>query len=177
MDLSFTITLSNPVDTALTVRFSTADGTATTADNDYTAQSDVTITIPANTTSMAHDVVVHGDTTVELDETLTGLIGGLTSGGRNVSLGAATATGTILNDDSATVAISGGAVVEGNSGTVDLPFTITLSNPVDTAVTVRFSTSDGTATTADNDYVAQSDVMITIPANTNVDGAQRRGQR
>ena len=48
---------------------------------------------------MAHNVVVNGDATLELDETLTGSIGGLSAGGRNVSLGAGTATGTVLNDD------------------------------------------------------------------------------
>ena len=43
--------------------------------------------------------------------------------------------------------------MEGDSGTKDMTFTITLSGASDTPVTVTYATADGTAT-AGSDYVA-----------------------
>jgi len=165
-NLAFTVSLTNPVDVDTTVSFSTADLTAI-AGSDYFAQSGVTVTILAGQTSATRNVVINGDTTVELNETFTGTISNASASTRAVTLSATTsATATINNDDSATVSISGGTVVEGHTGTANLPYTITLSNPVDTAVTVNFSTADGTATIVDSDYVAQSGVLVTIPAGS-----------
>lgn len=161
-NLPFTITLSNPVDVDTTVQFSTANGSAL-APGDYASQSLVTVTIPAGQTSVTRNVAVNGDNTVELDETIFGNIGGLGASGRSVTLGTATATGTISNDDTATVSITGSSISEGNSGTSNLPFTITLSNPVDVDTTVQFSTADGTAIVP-GDYTAQSLITVTIPA-------------
>ncbi|MEC5126218.1 Calx-beta domain-containing protein, partial [Verrucomicrobiales bacterium BCK34] len=46
-NLEFTVTLDNPVDVDTIVTYSTADGTATTADSDYTGQASQMITILA----------------------------------------------------------------------------------------------------------------------------------
>jgi len=73
-------------------------------------------------------------------------------------------TGTINNDDSASISINDVTVSEGNSGTTNAVFTVTLSNPVDTSVTLNYSTANGTATTADNDYTA----IATTPLTFNV---------
>src|SRR5207342_2968411 len=100
--LPFTVSSTNPIDVAVTVEFSTADGSALEP-GDYTAQSAVVVTLPANTTSVVHDVSVKGDTTVELDETLDGSIDTLTRPAgytASVTLGTDSASGTILNDDS-----------------------------------------------------------------------------
>ena len=43
-------------------------------------------------------------------------------------------------------------VIEGNAGTVDAVFTISLSNTSDQSVVVTYQTSDGTATVANTDY-------------------------
>ena len=81
-----TVNLTNPVDVAVTVEFSTqAGGTATTPD-DNTAQTLIVVPIPANTTPVTHFVAVVGDLTVEPDETVGGSIGGLDAAGRTVSL-------------------------------------------------------------------------------------------
>src|SRR4029077_720432 len=88
-DLAFTITLSKPVDEAVTLQFDTPDGTAH-APADYAAQATVTVTIPANSTSVTHNVQVQGDTTVEADETLTATISNVSAPGRSVSLSATT---------------------------------------------------------------------------------------
>ena len=52
-----------------------------------------------------------------------------------------TATGTIVNDDSAVFTVNSNA---GNENGGPITFTVTLSNPVDTATSVQVSTSDGT---------------------------------
>src|SRR5205085_2010280 len=53
---------------------------------------------------------------------------------------------------------------EGNSGTTNFDFTVSLSAPATANVTFDIATQDGSATTADNDYVAKSLTSQTIPA-------------
>jgi hypothetical protein len=65
-------------------------------------------------------------------------------------------TGTIVNDDSATVTIGDVSTAEGDAGTAQLVFDVTLDNQVDVPVTVDFTTLEDTATVADNDYTAQA---------------------
>jgi subtilisin family serine protease len=63
------------------------------------------------------------------------------------------------------ITISGGSVVEGNSGTVQLAFTVSLSAPAIDVVTVNYATGGGTAT-AGSDYVAQSGPLSFAPGET-----------
>ncbi len=53
-------------------------------------------------------------------------------------------------------------VTEGDSGNVELVFTVTLSEDAEETLTADFTTTDGTATVADNDYTAVNG-SITIP--------------
>jgi hypothetical protein len=55
--------------------------------------------------------------------------------------------------------------VEGNSGTTQLAFTVSLSAPAADAVTVNYATGGGTAT-AGSDYVAQSGTLTFAPGET-----------
>ena len=66
--------------------------------------------------------------------------------------------------DTRTLTISDEQTVEGDSGTTPLTFAITISNPQPQDVTFDVNTTDGTATVADNDYVALSGQMATIAA-------------
>ncbi|MCZ8248770.1 Calx-beta domain-containing protein, partial [Microcystis sp. LE19-195.1E] len=150
----FTVTLSNAVDTAITLDYTTANGTATTADNDYAAIATTPLIFNAGETSKTITVVVNGDTKVESNETFLVNLSNLQTNGSNVTLADNQGQGTINNDDSASISISDVTVIEGNSGTTNAVFTVTLSNQVDTAVTVNYATADGTATTTDNDYTA-----------------------
>ena len=54
------------------------------------------------------------------------------------------------------------AVTEGNAGSVMTTLTITLSVASTSTVTVNFETSDGSATVADNDYVAVSGQLVSF---------------
>jgi hypothetical protein len=64
-----------------------------------------------------------------------------------------------------TLAINDVSVTEGNSGTVNATFTVTLS-PVNASqtVTVDFATANGSATTANNDYTAASGMLTFAPS-------------
>ena len=69
-NLVFTVTLSNDVQGGVKVNFASGDGTATTADNDYTTASG-TLTF-SGTAGETHTITVAttADTKVEADETL-----------------------------------------------------------------------------------------------------------
>ena len=156
--MTFTVTLSNPIDIGISVEASTADGTATVADNDYVAISGQTVSFAAETTMATFDVTVNDDGKVESDETFTNALSGLLASGRDVSIGAG-GTGTIENDDSAVVTVSSVAQAEAAGA---MTFTVTLSSPVDIGISVEASTADGTATVADNDYVAISGQTVSF---------------
>ena len=68
----------------------------------------------------------------------------------NVTLGLP-AAGTIINDDSATVTINNVSKLESEGNFV---FTATLSNPVDSNVSVEVYTQHGTGLVTDSDYNA-----------------------
>ena len=164
----FTVTLSNPVDINVTVNFSTSDGTATTADNDYTAVTNQTVTFTAgSTTAQTVNVAITPDTKVEANEIFNVALNSLSAPSRNVILDTATGTGTINNDDASTVTLTGGtSKPETNTGTVAYTFTATLTNAVQGGFTVVYTTSDGTATVADNDYV-DNDGTLTFVGTAN----------
>lgn len=77
-----------------------------------------------------------------------------------------TATGTIQNDDAATITVSEASTVEGNSGTTTLSFPVEFSHSVDVDVTFDYQTQDGTGTVADSDYVPVNTQTFTIPAGS-----------
>ncbi len=158
----FTVTLSNPSSTDITVNFATQDGTATTAGNDYTATSG-TLTFAANSTaSQIVTVTILGDQLTESDEDFQVVLSNPQGATLDSSQGMA--TGTIQNDDESLLGITGVSQPEGDT-TNTMLFTVTLSNPSSTDITVNFATQDGTATTAGNDYTATSGTL-TFAANS-----------
>jgi hypothetical protein len=70
--------------------------------------------------------------------------------------------GTWSPDDPVSVSIRDATVTEGNTGTVNATFTVTLSRATNVDVTVQYATADITAT-AGSDYTAASGT-VTIPA-------------
>ncbi|WP_353851885.1 Calx-beta domain-containing protein [Microcystis sp. LE18-22.4A] len=149
----FTVSLSSAASSVISVNYATANGTAT-AGTDYTALPTTTLTFNPGETSKTITVAVNGDNQVELNETFFLNLSNLQANGSNVTLADNQGQGTINNDDSASIAISDVTITEGNSGTTNAVFTVTLSNAVDTAISLNYATANGTATTADNDYTA-----------------------
>jgi len=152
---TFTVTLSKPSTTPVTVGYSTSNGTAT-AGADYTAAAG-TITFAAGVTTQTVTVTVTGDTAVEPNETFTVALATPTG----ATITKTTATGTITNDDAVTVpsiSIADTTVAEGNTGTKTATFTVTLSQASTAPVTVNYSTASGTAT-APGDFTATSGTL------------------
>ncbi|MCA9217463.1 MAG: hypothetical protein KDB27_30555 [Planctomycetales bacterium] len=130
-------------------------GSATGGGFDYSAPS--TIVIPAGQLSAAVPVTIVNDNLVELNEQI--VINTGTVVGANKA-GVQSLTTTIVNDDSATFSIDDISVPEGSGGGAsNVVFTVTLSAAVDTGMSLSFNTSDGTATTGDNDFVSTSGVL------------------
>ena len=103
--LSFTVTLSEAIDSELNVQFDTADGTATRTDNDYTSVTGGILTIAAGNTTGTIEVNTGVDSIVELDESFTLTLSNIEAGGATVTFADNQGTGTITNDDTATLAI------------------------------------------------------------------------
>ena len=118
--VSFTVTLSRPSAERVTVRYATADGTATAGD-DYSAVTGGSLTFAAGDTAATITVTIVADGRDEPEaETFTVTL----SGPRHARLGDATATGTIFDDDlTLAVAADAATVVEGGAAT----FTVTVT--------------------------------------------------
>ena len=123
-------------------------GNTATAGTDYTTRTG-TITFAPDETSKTIDVSVTGDETVEADETLTWKWTSWT----NSILASYTYTGTIKNDDSATLTINDASASEGDS----LSFTVTLSEAVQGGLTVTPTYTNGAA--ASSDYTAYASAL------------------
>jgi chitinase len=156
--ISLPVTLSGPSGREVDVNYTTGDGTAA-AGSDYTATNG-TLAFAAGETSKQIDVTVIGDIQVEGDETFTVTL----SAPFNADLGTSVATGTITNDDNIgpKLVVGDGSVLEGNSGTTPLTFTVAMVPVSASNVTVDYATSGGTAA-AGSDYTAASGTL-TIPA-------------
>ncbi|MEW6304099.1 MAG: Calx-beta domain-containing protein [Verrucomicrobiota bacterium] len=158
----FEVTLTRSSQQTVTVQYSTANGTATTAGSDYSLTSG-TLTFPPGETVRTIEVPVMGDLLHEGDETF---VLNLTNP-TNAILMDNQGTGTIMNDDSITVDLSiyGVTVQEPGSGTANAVFSVLLSGPSGQTVSVNYSTSDGTAMSG-SDYSAQANSVITFPPGT-----------
>src|SRR5262245_6059889 len=144
----------------VTVHFATADGTATTANNDYPATSG-DLTFNPGQTSKTITVQVNGDSTPEPDESFSVIL----SSASNAEIFVGSAQGSILNDD-ATLSIDDVTKAEGDSGTTSAVFTVRIPFASALPVTVHFATADGTATAASNDYQATSGDLTFNPGDT-----------
>jgi hypothetical protein len=155
--MTFTVSIDAAADVDTSVDYATAEGSATDG-SDYTGQTG-TATITKGSTSTTVDVPVLDDSVYEGDEDLTLDL----SDPINGQFGVSTGTGTINDDDSAPgVSVDDASVTEGNSGTKNLTFTVSLTNATTSDVSVHYATSDGTAT-APGDYQAKTGTL-TIPA-------------
>jgi large repetitive protein len=157
---SFTISTPVTSSSPITFTYATSDGTAT-AGSDYTATT-ATGAIPAGQSSTTVTVPVRGDTLDEPDETYAVDLSGV--GGAGVLDGHA--VGTIADDDAQpALLIADATVTEGNSGSQDATFGVSLSAPSGKPVQVHWATADGTATQP-GDYAAASGDVAFAPGET-----------
>jgi large repetitive protein len=160
--LSFTVTLSKAASTAVTVSYATSNATAT-AGSDYVSASG-TVTFAAGDTSETVNVTINGDTVFEPNETFNVTLSNASANATLVG-GTSTAVGTINNDDARpTISINDVIQNEGNNGSANFVFTVSLTAPTYEPVTVSYATSNGTAE-AGTDYTAKTG-SVTIPAGS-----------
>ncbi len=159
-DAVFTVSLSAAGKNTVTVDYATADGTAT-AGSDYLSASG-TLSFATGETSKTISITVYGDTLIESDETFYVNL----SGAKNATISTSQGTGTILDDDNpVSVSIGNATVIEGNSGTVNAVFTVTLSAASGKTVTVDYATANGAAI-ASADFIAASASLSFAPGET-----------
>jgi len=157
---TFTVQLSAPAPAPVNFTIATADGTAL-AGSDYVARSQ-SVQIDTGASSATFAVTINGDTAIEPNETF--LVNVNLIGGATVADGQA--VGTISNDDVLpSLSIADASIAEGNSGSQNISFTVSLSAAATGTVTFDIATANGTAM-APGDYTARSATAQTIPAGT-----------
>jgi hypothetical protein len=153
---AFTVKLSGRKPSNASVSYQTADSTATSPSDYAPATGSLSF---ARSRQQTVRVSVNGDATPEPDESfdlnLSDASGATISDPKGV--------GTIQDDDPMpSVATSDVTVGEGDSGTTNASFEVTLSRPSTTTVTVDFNTSPQSAT-APEDFVAASGTLTFAP--------------
>jgi chitinase len=173
---AFTVRLSAASSQTVTVNYATANGTATggaacASGVDYIPATG-TLSFAPGTTIHSVPVTICGDRDFEPDETLSMTL----SSPSNASIGTATATLTVANDDvqpraqAGTLSIADASVAEGNAGASNLSFTVTLAPASSGTVTVQYATANGTATAgacaSGGDYQAASGTLTFTAGQT-----------
>ncbi len=161
-NLTFTVTLSAASVQQVTVDYADAGTGTATSGTDYTAITGGTLTFPVGTTSQTFNVAVTGDATDEADETVVVTLSSPT----NATISTANGTGTITTDDGPTVSIDSPSVTEGDSGSTNLTFTVSLSAASVRQVTVAYADAGTGTATSGTDYTAITDATLTFPAGT-----------
>lgn len=159
--LSFLVWMSNEVEGGLSLTVETSDDTAV-AGSDYVSNSQMlTLTGAGMGAGQNFDVEVIEELLVEGDETFTVAVTSSSATDIDASFidDTDTGTGTIVNDDSATLTVDDVSMAEGDSGTTIFTFTVTLDNAVQGGFDVDVDTADDTATDADDDYEPASDTL------------------
>jgi hypothetical protein len=159
---TFTVTISSFPRQTVTVQYSTSNGTAT-AGSDYQSTSGTVTFAPGEAFRERQiSIPIVGDRLPEPNESF---VLNLTNP-TNATIADAQGLGTI-NDDEPRISISDVTRVEGKKNTTtQFIFTVTLSVAYDQAVTMSFMTTDGTAKTSDQDYVAKTGTITFNPGET-----------
>ena len=153
--ITITVTRSGRVDAAATVRYATADGTAT-GGSAYTATSG-TLTFPVNATTRTFTVPTHGNTVLGGDKTFQVSLSNPTGG---AGLGMVdVASVTIQEDDTAGTFQFSSPTYSATEGGPAATITVTRTGVnLASGVTIGYATSNGTAT-AGTDYTATSGAL------------------
>ena len=156
---SFTVTLSAASPDTVTADWATAEGMATDPE-DYQSSSGTVTFVPSDTMETIQ-VPVNGDVIDEgTSETFS--VNLSNAGGATISDGQA--TGTITDDDEATISIDDETVTEGNTGSTPATFTVSLSTTSSSQVTVDWATTGDTATSP-ADFTAGSGTVTFAPGD------------
>ncbi|MSU20156.1 MAG: hypothetical protein EXS30_02025, partial [Pedosphaera sp.] len=151
---SFAVRLSTPSGRKVTVQFATFNGAAD-APSDYTTTTG-TLTFDVGETTRTIEVATVDDPFDEPDETFSVRL----TSPANAAIARGEGVGTIVSNDIApTISINDVDVTEGDTGTVNAVFTVSLSAPSAQQVSVNFTTTSGTATSPE-DFAAKVGTLV-----------------
>ncbi len=165
--ISFPVTLTSAATSAVTIDYSTQDGTGPTgalAGTDYVGVTSGQLVIPAGSTTGT--ITITALPAAQVGEPNKTFSLNLSDPDGEVTLASTTVTGTITNTDFPTVssfAPATATVTANPSGTTPYTFNVTLSQASSVPITINYDTSNGTGT-AGVDYTAVSNGSLTIPA-------------
>lgn len=162
------VSISSKRPEATTVKYTSSPGTAAEG-TDYQKVSG-SVVIPANSLSGTINVPIFGDTIYEDDETFTVTLTEVIPAAE-VGIDDAAGTVTIVDNDPPPavlpkVSIQNGTFAEGDDGTTTAQFVVNLSGATTHSVTVKATTTDGTAksTGAGADFEARTQTITFAPS-------------
>ena len=167
-ELIIAVTVNPPAPDPISVDYATRDVTAL-AGSDYDAASG-TLTFTPGETLLTVAVPVHGDTSIEADEFLDLDLSNLVGNATIVNLPAFIDAGQIKSDDPfAMVSIDNRDMLEGDSGTTDMMFTVSIDAIAADPVTMDYVSADAVGANlavAGDDYTVVTGTLSIPPGNT-----------
>jgi hypothetical protein len=158
---TFHVSLSAASPNVVTVNYATSDGSAT-APGDYTSASN-TLTFNPGETVKTVQVSVASDTLHENSEYFYLNLSSPTMASLPRSYGYA----TIFDEDPLPyLSADETGIVEGNAGSKNATFTVSLQPASPNTVTVAYATFDGSATASGGDYVSTTGALTFAPGET-----------
>jgi len=147
----------------ITVQYATTAGGTATAGSDYTPVSGTLTWGHLDSSDKTFTIPIIDDSVVEQDETINLQLSNPTNG---ATLLFPTSALSIVDDDAAPkISINDVSQAEGNSGTTNFTFNVTLSAPSGLPVSANYTTADSTAQTG-TDYQAANGVVSFAPGET-----------
>jgi hypothetical protein len=157
-----TVARTGDISKSTSVNYATSDGTAK-AGSDYTAASGA-LTFAAGEQTKTFNVTLLPDNVYEGNETFNITLSAPTGGA--LLAGPSTAVVTLLDDEQRpSVSVGDVMVTEGNAGTTDAQFLVSLSNASVETISVNYATVEGTASSA-SDFTAASGTLTFAPLST-----------
>lgn len=161
--LDVTLTRTGGSDGAVSVNLATSNGTAT-AGSDYTA-TNTSVAFAAGETAKIVSISINNDTLLENNETFSISLSNPAGG---ATLGTSAAVATIGDNDGAPqFSVNGVTVIEGNAGTTNAVFAVSLSAPSAITTNVHYATGNISAS-ASSDYASTSGTLSFPPGITSI---------
>jgi CSLREA domain-containing protein len=160
---TITVTRTGGTNGLVTVNYATANGTAT-AGQDYTSASGLLSWGNGISASQTFTIPITDDSLDEPDETVSITLSNAT-GGATIGNPASAVLTITDNDPAPSLSINDVSQAEGNSGTTNFNFTVTLSAASGQTVSVNYATANGTAQ-AGSDYLSVNGLLTFTPGQT-----------
>ena len=163
--MTFTVTLSPAASVQATVDYAYALSGSAISGVDHAAIPSGTLTFAPGVTTRTITATVNGDTDMEPDEGIGLALSNPGPSGFALATGRGRlASGIIVDDDTPTLTIDSPRVAEGNSGTTEMAFTVTLSPASTGQVTVDWADVGDSTAESGSDYTALAGGTLTFAA-------------